>query len=1575
MKIIYLIIVGLLISGMSYSQLIVKKVTSEVALDGVIEETFWDISNQITLGNSNNTANFGVLWDDDYLYVGIDVEDATLCTNKRQGFYDDGIEICINGNNSQGTNFDDYDRIFVKPIRSYWIQEMEQRFDGVIHKWIETADGYSMEFAIPWTNFDITPAVGANIGFNIIVNDDENCSYQFNMPNQLFWAGNSNYYNDPSVWGTISLSSETVSYSSDYISILNPNGGNFCINNKITPINWVSNGLTNIDIDYSIDNGSTWNSVVTNLAASSGSYNWNVSASPNDNCLLRISETGNQSLNDISINVFTISASLTPVEPLIPNTWKNYQWPYNAYFPEDPNGINGHIGNACGPSSLARILHYWEFPIVGNDELTFIDNGGTTWSANFGETTYNYDNMPNYLPENSTEPEYTDVATLTYHAATSMHDIYGSGMDLATMSYGMSQYFNYKESTPTIRSGYTKAEWINILINELDNGRVLLIDGMTAEFIGDWHESNSVAGHWFHIDGYNEDGHFHGVLGFSDEDAWFDIDNLFGYYLNNGILVGLEPNLNGKELSLQTHNDGEIIQANQVSQINWSSTGVANIRIEYTVDNGQNWSEIISSTSATTGTYNWTVPNFSSDECKIKLTDTENINVYDKSNEVFSISLYELELTLPNGGEYYIPGDLISIIWEQTLVSNIKIEYTANNGSNWIEIATSASTESGYYDWIIPSTISDQCKIRITDISNNTIYDENNSAFEIGLINNIGGPYAVDENTILLLHFEGDFKNQSSLSDDGIPHGDGISFDTNTPSLLGKCLKLDNNNSSAHITVPHNPNLNLTDDWTIEAWVYIESFGSGASTNPTIISKSSSNDQNYFLWYHNNWGQLKGQYTNTSNTDKYVGIGGSITSGQWYHIAYIKNTSNSTESLLIHDQNMVLIAEETVQQDPSQTNPIINNEDVYIGKLMSASSFFFDGYIDELRISNIVREYNGVSPFIALSPNHANVSANAGSIDFVVNCPDDLMWDITGLEAWLSATPLSGTGTGTVTLDYEGNTNSSSRTDDFTVSGEGETETFTFTQNGTPYLSIDPTSEIVDASSGATTTLLTSNTSWIVTDVAMWYTVSPMSGTGDATLTITYDENLSTSSHTDDFTISGEGETAVFSLTQNGATPSLGIDPASATVDSSVGSTNALLTTNVSWTVTNVEDWYTVLPMSGSGNATLTVTYEENELLASRIDDFTISGEGETATFTLTQNGANAFIVLSPDQANVSPNSGTLEISVDCPEDLIWEITGLAGWLSATPLSGTGPETVNLDYEENTNPDSRTDDFAISGNGATEVFTITQVGAGSPTADFSADPLWGTQTLTTQFTDLSIPGNNLIVSWNWDFGDGEASGEQHPEHTYDFPGIYTISLTVSDGNISDTKTETDYISVYEEFIIDSGDDLDLDVGQGAYFQGSYSGGSGDVIHEWSGVNNSVFIANPNSLTSYVGEFDIVDVYYFVISGSDNITGEMKTDTMFIDVVLGMEDVIRAEDIKVYPNPTTGNIIIEALEKPEMISIISMTGRELIHLEKLGKSGLYNSLLTRVDLSNLPSGIYFIGITFKSAYVIKKVDKQ
>ncbi len=81
-----------------------------------------------------------------------------------------------------------------------------------------------------------------------------------------------------------------------------------------------------------------------------------------------------------------------------------------------------------------------------------------------------------------------------------------------------------------------------------------------------------------------------------------------------------------------------------------------------------------------------------------------------------------------------------------------------------------------------------------------------------------------------------------------------------------------------------------------------------------------------------------------------------------------------------------------------------------------------------------------------------------------------------------------------------------------------------------------------------------------------------------------------------------------------------------------------------------------------------------------------------------------------------------------------------------------------------------------------------------PVADFAGSPTSGTRPLEVTFTDLST---GVIDSWSWDFGDGNTSTAQNPTHTYVAAGTYTVSLTVTNPDGSDTETKVDYITVSE----------------------------------------------------------------------------------------------------------------------------------------------------------------------------------
>jgi PKD repeat protein len=79
-----------------------------------------------------------------------------------------------------------------------------------------------------------------------------------------------------------------------------------------------------------------------------------------------------------------------------------------------------------------------------------------------------------------------------------------------------------------------------------------------------------------------------------------------------------------------------------------------------------------------------------------------------------------------------------------------------------------------------------------------------------------------------------------------------------------------------------------------------------------------------------------------------------------------------------------------------------------------------------------------------------------------------------------------------------------------------------------------------------------------------------------------------------------------------------------------------------------------------------------------------------------------------------------------------------------------------------------------------------------PVADFTASPTEGYAPLTVQFTDRS---SGTITGRSWAFGDGGSDTVPDPVHTYNNPGAYTVTLTVSGPGGSHTLTRPNYITV------------------------------------------------------------------------------------------------------------------------------------------------------------------------------------
>ena len=67
-----------------------------------------------------------------------------------------------------------------------------------------------------------------------------------------------------------------------------------------------------------------------------------------------------------------------------------------------------------------------------------------------------------------------------------------------------------------------------------------------------------------------------------------------------------------------------------------------------------------------------------------------------------------------------------------------------------------------------------------------------------------------------------------------------------------------------------------------------------------------------------------------------------------------------------------------------------------------------------------------------------------------------------------------------------------------------------------------------------------------------------------------------------------------------------------------------------------------------------------------------------------------------------------------------------------------------------------------------------------PTADFTFIPKEPKAGEEVSFVDKSYDRDGEIVSWSWDFGDGETSTKAEPTHAYSSAGNYTVTLTIRD---------------------------------------------------------------------------------------------------------------------------------------------------------------------------------------------------
>ncbi len=213
-----------------------------------------------------------------------------------------------------------------------------------------------------------------------------------------------------------------------------------------------------------------------------------------------------------------------------------------------------------------------------------------------------------------------------------------------------------------------------------------------------------------------------------------------------------DPDPDYFDYRITSPNGGEVWSGQSEHEIIWSSGEYVSDRVEifYSKDAGSHWSFIDHVNNV--GSYSWTVPEIfiNSSNCQIKIVDWDDEDIFDISDNNFTISSGSSEslirITSPNGGEIWHEQSTQTISW---VVSGdigadyVTILYSQNDGNDpypswgspfiyWSTIVYSTLND-GLYDWTLPniSELNDSCILAISSTSQPNIYDITDDYFHI----------------------------------------------------------------------------------------------------------------------------------------------------------------------------------------------------------------------------------------------------------------------------------------------------------------------------------------------------------------------------------------------------------------------------------------------------------------------------------------------------------------------------------------------------------------------------------------------------------------------------------------------------------------------------------------------------------------------------------------------------------------------------------------------------------------------------------------------------------------------------
>ena len=238
-------------------------------------------------------------------------------------------------------------------------------------------------------------------------------------------------------------------------------------------------------------------------------------------------------------------------------------------------------------------------------------------------------------------------------------------------------------------------------------------------------------------------------------------------------------------------------------------------------------------------------------------------------------------------------------------------------------------------------------------------------------------------------------------------------------------------------------------------------------------------------------------------------------------------------------------------------------------------------------------------------------------------------------------------------------------------------------------VSFDTTTQEIDAQGGSIELALKSNGEWIINPTAEWIAISPMSGKGDATLTLTAEANTTGEDRSTQIKATTKDNTATLMVTQGAVVQPpqpqyyLNVSPKVFRCGSAGGEFTVEVSSNIDWEV-DVPQWITCSVMEGSNDGTVTMIVSpiNGDINETRVGEVNIGSSLASDRVQVVQTIDPVLgIEITPRNLDFVCTGETKTVTVSTED--AWTATVDVDWVTLSQAEGQGDAEVSVTLGEN----------------------------------------------------------------------------------------------------------------------------------------------------------------------------------------------------------------------------------------------------------------------------------------------------